>query len=196
MEKLKSKLLLAAIIIAAISLTITVFLLKKPKDIPEQQPEIITQNRIEEIIDVSRLSTFEAIYNGVAKVSNSEETEKIDYYVSYEATVKAGLNFDNVEISVDNEKKIINISIPPIEINDVNVDIASLDYIFINKAANTETVSKQAYKKCIEDAENESSAEKEIYSIAEENAMNIIKALIVPFVQQLDNEYKIEIAAK
>ncbi|MBQ9139857.1 MAG: hypothetical protein IJX61_04555, partial [Ruminococcus sp.] len=67
MEKLKSKLLLAAIIIAAISLTITVFLLKKPKDIPEQQPEIITQNRIEEIIDVSRLSTFEAIYNGVAK---------------------------------------------------------------------------------------------------------------------------------
>ncbi len=197
MEKLKTKMLIGAIIIAAISLTVTFFLLKKPKEKPEPPPpEIITQTRIEKIIDVSRLSAFEAIYNGVANVENPDNPEKIDYHVSYEATVKAGINFDDIEINVDNERKIIKITLPTVKINEVNVDITSLDYIFINESADTETVSEQAYKKCIEDAKAESSAEKKIYNIAEENAKNIIEALIVPFVQQLDEEYKIEITTE
>ena len=198
MEKIKSKSFLAVIIITAISLTLAFFVFKKPNESSEQSPppEIITQARIENIIDVNRLSTFEAIYNGIASVQNPKKPEETDYHVSYEATVKAGINFEDVEINVDNEKKIINISLPPVEINDINVDITSFDYIFINEDANTSTVSEQAYKKCIEDVENESGSEKEIYTIAEENAKNIIEALIVPFVQQLDNEYKIEIVVK
>lgn len=200
MKDIKSKPFIAVIIIAAIaiSLILAFFLLKKPNESSEQSPppEIITQARIENIIDVDRLATFEAIYNGIASVQNPKKPEETDYHVSYEATVKAGINFEDVEINVDNEKKIINISLPPVEINDINVDITSFDYIFINEDANTSTVSEQAYKKCIEDVENESGSEKEIYTIAEENAKNIIEALIVPFVQQLDNEYKIEIVVK
>lgn len=199
MKDIKSKPFIAVIIAAiAISLILAFFLLKKPNESSEQSPppEIITQARIENIIDVDRLATFEAIYNGIASVQNPKKPEETDYHVSYEATVKAGINFEDVEINVDNEKKIINISLPPVEINDINVDITSFDYIFINEDANTSTVSEQAYKKCIEDVENESGSEKEIYTIAEENAKNIIEALIVPFVQQLDNEYKIEIVVK
>lgn len=200
MKEIKSKPFIAVIVIAAIaiSLILAFFLLKKPNESSEQSPppEIITQARIENIIDVDRLATFEAIYNGIASVQNPKKPEETDYHVSYEATVKAGINFEDVEINVDNEKKIINISLPPVEINDINVDITSFDYIFINEDANTSTVSEQAYKKCIEDVENESGSEKEIYTIAEENAKNIIEALIVPFVQQLDNEYKIEIVVK
>ena len=93
-----------------------------------------------------------------------------------------------------NEKdKIITVTLPEIKITDVDVDIASLDYIFMNKKANTETVSAQAYKKCIEDVANESNSTDAIYELAEQNAHNIVEALINPFVEQLDREYKLEI---
>lgn len=83
--------------------------------------------------------------------------------------------------------------LPEIKITDVNVDITSLDYIFENEKANTETVSEEAYKKCIEDVTSESNSEDAIYELAEQNARNIVEALISPFVEQLDSEYRLEI---
>ena len=59
--------------------------------------------------------------------------------MSYDATVKAGIDFDQVEISVDDETKIISVKLPEIKITDITVDIESMDYIFINDNANTET---------------------------------------------------------
>ena len=79
------------------------------------------------------------------------------------------------------------------KITDVNVDIASLDYIFMNKRANTETVSAQAYKKCIDDVTKESNSTTEIYELAKQNARNIVEALIKPFVEQLDDKYELKI---
>lgn len=49
-----------------------------------------------------------------------------------EATVKAGIDFGHVEISVDDETKIISVKLPEIKITDITVDIESMDYIFIN----------------------------------------------------------------
>lgn len=92
------------------------------------------------------------------------------------------------------EAKIITAVIPEIEINDINVDITSLDYIFINEKANTSTVSEQAYKMAIEDATVESASEKAIYELAEQNAHNIIEALLSPFIEQLDEEYQLVIS--
>ena len=192
MEKVKKKLGMMAImgvicVIAAIILAAGIIIIFNKKG--GKEPEIITESNLEKIINVSDLSTFEAVYNGIAKVTNDESPYEIDYYVSYDAKVKAGIDFSQVGIDVDNENKIITITIPKIRINDVNVDIASLDYIFLNDRANTETVSEQAYEKCVEDAANETNEEDAIYELAEENAENIIRALIEPFVQQLDSKY-------
>ena len=159
----------------------------------KEKKEMITQSTLEEIVNVSELSTYEVIYNGVAKVMNEEKTENVDYYVSYEAKVKAGIDFEQVEIKVESETKKISVAIPDIKITDVNVDIASLDYIFENKKANTATVSQEAYKACIEDVNNESASKNAIYKLAKQNAENVIEALITPFVNQLDAEYIVEI---
>ncbi len=148
---------------------------------------------MEKIINVSDLSTLEAVYNGIAKVTNNEEPDEVNYYVSYDAKIKAGIDFQQVDINLDNEKKVIKVKIPEIKINDINVDIASLDYIFMNDKANTKTVSEQAYEKCIEDVTSEVDTEDAIYELAKENAQNIIEALIKPFINQLDAEYKLEI---
>lgn len=155
--------------------------------------EIITEATLERVIDVDELSTFEAVYNGITEVMNKEHPENIDYYVYYEAKVKAGIDFEKVEVDIDNEAKKISVMIPEIKINDINVDIASLDYIFENERANTETVSQEAYKAAIEDVTNESARENRIYELAEQNAKNIIEALITPFLKQLDEEYILEV---
>ena len=161
--------------------------------IQKSEPEIISKAMLEKIIDVSDLSTFEAVYNGIARVMNEKNEEKVDYYVCYDAKVKAGFDFKEIGIDVDEKKKVITIKLPEIKINDVNVDITSLEYIFENNKANTSTVSEEAYKKCIEDVTNESKNEKKIYEIAEQNARNIIKALINPFIEQSDDGYELQI---
>ena len=101
--------------------------------------------------------------------------------------------FELVEVEVNETDKVITVTLPEVKITDVDVDIASLDYIFMNNKANTQTVSEQAYKKCIKDVTKESNSTDEIYESARQNARNIVEALISPFVEQLDSEYKLEI---
>lgn len=173
-----------AILLLVIVLVVVVVNLGK-----EDKKEIISSATLKEIIEISELSTFEAVYNGVAQVMNEKKEDEIDYYVSYEATVKAGIDFEQIEIRVDNEKKEIVVILPEIQIGDPNVDIASLDFIFLNNKANDETVAQEAYKVCQSDVVNECSQEDAIYELAEQNAKNVIEALVKPFVNQVDDEY-------
>lgn len=190
--KLQKKRLIV-LIFCIIAIVIGSSIIAKNRKIGNQTPEIITEANLKKIINVSDLSTLEAVYNGVAKVMNEKKPEKVDYYVSYDAKVKVGIDFEQVQINVDHDAKLITVILPEIKITDVDVDVSSLDYIFINDKANTETVSGQAYKKCLEDVTNEIGAEDSIYDLAKENAINIISALIQPFINQLDEEYQLEI---
>lgn len=182
-----------AILFVIIAVIITALMIKIKIFNKKSEPTIISKATLEKVINVSDLSTFEAIYNGVAAVANEENPENIDYYVSYEAKVKAGIDFELVEVEVNETDKVITVTLPEVKITDVDVDIASLDYIFMNNKANTQTVSEQAYKKCIKDVTKESNSTDEIYESARQNARNIVEALISPFVEQLDSEYKLEI---
>ena len=179
--------------IAIMLAVVIIVLLAVSMSSKKSEPEIISKSTLEDIINVSDLSTFEAVYNGIAKVTDEDNPEKVNYYVSYDAKVKAGIDFEKVDITVNTDEKIITVMLPEIKITDVNVDITSLDYIFENEKANTETVSEEAYKKCIEDVTSESNSEDAIYELAEQNARNIVEALISPLVEQLDSEYRLEI---
>lgn len=159
----------------------------------EEKAEIITTATLEKIINTSELNTFQAVYNGIAKVMNEEETAEIDLYASYEAKVYAGFDFEKIIIEKDSELKTINVTIPLIEITDVNVDIASLDFMYQNDDADASMVSERAYKACIKDVTDESKVETEIYKLAKQNAINIVEALISPFIEQFDPEYKLVI---
>lgn len=173
----------ALILVAAVVLIVAINFGK------ENQKEIISSATLKEIIEISELSTFEAVYNGVAQVMNEKNADEVDYYVSYEATVKAGIDFEQIVIEVDHEKKEIVVTLPEIQINDSVVDIASLDYIFVNEKANDETVTQKAYEVCKADVDSECAQEDAIYEIAKQNAENVIEALIKPFVNQMDAEY-------
>lgn len=149
---------------------------------------------LEKIINLSDLSTSISVYNGIAKVCDPEDPEKVDYYVSYEAKVKAGIDFSAITIDVDQENKQVIISLPEVRLTDVIVDIASMDYIFFDDSANTSTVSEQAYKACEADVQAESQNQDQILELARQNAENAVLALVDPFVKQADAEYNVTFA--
>ena len=172
------------IIIAVIIIAVLVVVLSKVLKKEEPVKEVITVSTLEKIVEVSDLSTFKVVYNGVAVAEEK-------YYVSYQATVDAGIDFEKIEITVDNEAKIVTIKLPQAEILDTYVDIASMDYIFVDKKANTETVSEEAYKLCKYDVKHESENQEAIIDLAQQNAENVVIALVKPFVDQVDAEYQI-----
>lgn len=160
----------------------------------QSQPEVITISTLEKIIDVEELSTFSAIYNGIAKVPKKDDQEEIAYYVAYEAEIKAGIDFKKIRFDIDSETKNITLSLPNVRIISADVAISSLDYMFIDKKANTSTVSQEAYKACELDVKEESAQEQAICKLAQQNAENIMRALINPFLEQAGSEYILEIS--
>lgn len=190
----KGYLLLGAILICLL-ISLTAFLItQQKKSSAVSPPEVITVSTLEKIINVKELSTFTAVYNGIASVGDTDENDKQpDYYVSYEARVKAGIVMDDIQIAVDNNNKVITVTLPKVEITEINVDISSLDFIFYNLKANTSSVTQEAYKACEDDAKEEVETQEAILTLAKQNAVNIIKALTSPIVEQLDAEYQLVI---
>ena len=195
MKKPFKKVIFIAALIIALALAATAGFAIIPQITEKQNDnrEVITVTTLEKIINVSELSTFTAIYNGIAQVMNSEKPEQIDYYVSYEATVKVGIDFDKVTINIDDMEKVINITMPPVHITDIIVNIASLDYIFLNDKANTISVSQEAFKACEADAQNESTQQEAIFELAAQNAKNSLTAMIRPIIEQLYADYTLVI---
>lgn len=187
MPRQKRKWLIIAVIVLVFAAA--AFIVFRVVGSGRSEPEIINHSTLEKIINVSELSTFTAVYNGITEVMNEKKLEELDYYVSYEARVNAGIDFEKIVISVDNEHKTITVDIPEVYITDITVDIASLDFIFLNSKANTSTVTQEAFKACEADVRRESEQQPAIYGLAKQNAVNVLTALINPIIEQLDAEY-------
>ena len=130
---------------------------------PKLQPKggtvsTITESKLERILEISQLNTVEYTYNAVATIYNEDYTY-IKYYVAYDGTVKAGIDFSKVDVSVDETTKTIFINLPDVEIMDVLVDAGSMEYIFPDEFMESETIAEEAYRLCNENlrmkAENE-----------------------------------------
>lgn len=186
----KPQVLVAAVVILAV-IAVAVVLRTTGREKP--QPQVLNTSTLEKIINVSELSTFTAVYNGIAEVANEKKPDQIDYYVSYEATVNAGIDFQTVGVSMDEEQKIITLKVPEAHITNLAVDMSSLDFIFLNKKADKSGVTEAAYKACEEDVRRESEQQTAICELAKQNAKNVLKALAQPIVNQLGADYQLVI---
>lgn len=152
----------------------------------------ITQSSLEKMLETNDLSTLEYTYNGITTVYTQDgKTPK--YYVAYEGVVTAGIDITKINVHTDQDKKVITITIPDPSVQKVSVDMGSLDFIFEKKKYETETVSQEAYKKSMKDLKNKAEKEEQLLSMAKENAVSSIKALIEPWVKQLDDGYTVEV---
>ena len=155
--------------------------------------EVITVSTLSKIINISELSTYRTVYNGVAKAMDEKSPDKVDYYVSYQATVEAGIDFSQTQITVDDEAKTVVITLPEVTVTDTAVDPTTLDYIFVDKKAETATVSEQAMKLCEADVAQETAGQTAILTLAQQNARNVVEALTRPLVSQSNPDYTLTV---
>ena len=148
---------------------------------------IITKSTLTDVIKTSQISTYQMTYNGVDKKVKKGE-KKAAYLVNYEANIKAGVDMRKIEImSIEDNK--ISIKLPAIEIEEPNVDMQKLDYIFYDKSEDKEGVTNEAYKLAVNDAKTETKNNKAIKKLAEDNLKRLLKALIDPLIEENGNKY-------
>lgn len=189
----KTLIVVISVIVLVIVLIAAAIILPNVISSEKNEPTVITVSTLEKIVNISELSTYTSVYNGVATVYDEKNADEIDYYVSYKAKVKAGMDVSKVTIDMDSETHIIRIGIPEIYITETPIDGTSLEYIFVDKNANKSTVSASALKACEKDVEDESKSQAAIIDCAYTSAKNILTALIKPIVDQLDGDYTLVI---
>ncbi len=84
--------------------------------------------------DIGELATQEAYVTIVNKDASKANLWGIDvpltdskYIFSYDVTIKAGLNFADVSLTVDEQHKIVTVSLPEVTILETSLDLDSLE---------------------------------------------------------------------
>lgn len=194
----KAQLYVIAGALAVIVLLTGIFL---PPLLKPDSGKVITfpESSLQRVLETSNLTTLSFTYNAITPVYNEKSNKKdneadkeIKYHVAYEGQVTAGLDITKITISTDKVNKTIRIILPEIEIQDVSVNMGTLDFIFQKSKYETSTVSQEAYQASCDDLLERANAEASLMSIAKENAVNSIKAIITPWKQAYE-EYTIEI---
>jgi len=131
-----------------------------------------------ETINIGELSTSKLIHNGVVAVYD-ESGEKELYRVAYESTIKVGVQVKDIDIDVDFEQKTVKIILPPISVQNPDVDAGSLSFI----PPNPDFDMTEAIATCREDARRKAEQSEELLETAEENLKSILEAITLPLLQ-------------
>ena len=132
---------------------------------------------LEDVIDISELSTARYTYNGIAQAYKDEEKTKVKCNIKYEAEVKAAIDVSQVSYEVDDEAKTIQVKLPQIKLNAYINSDTSISFI----PANTKMELKDAIDICEEDALTEASSSEDFMKSAEENLKAVIEGALLPF---------------
>ena len=146
----------------------------------EGEVEIITKSNLMKAIDVSELAASEFIYNGIAEVYDDKKMDKVEYYIRYDARVRAGIDIKNVNFNIITEENIIEVALPKVEIFiPPSIDPESLSYIPSEK----EYDLKEVLETCEADVLREVEEATELKTSATENLKAIIEALLKPIIE-------------
>lgn len=150
----------------------------------------ISESSLQKIIEINELSTVDYTYNATVTKTKDDSSE-IMYHVAYEGTVTAGIDFHEIDFDLNEEQKIITITIPEVEIHNISVNMGTMDYIFTKDKYETETISQEAYKLCKADLKNRIEDEELLKNTAKENAISSVEALFKPWIETVDKEYQV-----
>ena len=152
----------------------------------------ISESSLQKIIEINELSTVDYTYNATVTKTKDDSSE-IMYHVAYEGTVTAGIDFHEIDFDLNEDEKIITITIPEIEIHNISVNMGTMDYIFTKDKYETETISQEAYKLCKADLKKRIEDEDLLKKTAKENAISSVEALFKPWIETVDKEYQVVI---
>lgn len=167
--------IISVLVIAALAVAAWFFLINPNKN----KATVITESQLKEAVAIDQLSTAEFEYNGIAEVYKEKKTEKIDYRVKYNSTVKVGVNFSEINFEINNENKTIKPILPEIKIQNVTVKTEGMSFIPDNAKGDINKVRSV----CEKDAKKEAENSKELFEIAKENLKSTVEALLKPLIK-------------
>lgn len=185
-----AKILLAAILVIALLVGGIIY---QQSTQANTDPQIDITITLEKIVKTSDLSTAVFKYGGIVEIPNPKKPKNIDYYVSYNASVYAGIDFFEIKFTKNDDTKTITAHIPDVEILDTVVDPDSLDFIFMRKAANDASVISTALTACETDIRRECTDENALLEVARLNTENAVRALAEPIIEQTCKGYALVI---
>lgn len=74
------------------------------------QMTTISEASLEKVIEINELATVDYTYNAIA-TAYAENNETIKYNVAYEGVVNAGIDFKKIDIQLNEEEKVIKITL-------------------------------------------------------------------------------------
>lgn len=140
--------------------------------------DYVTSTQLKKAVNIENLSSAEFVYNGIAE-KYKDDSDKVEYRVAYDATVKVGVRMSDIDFDVDQSSKIVVPHLPEIAVNSVSVDVNSLSYM----PRNPDAGMKEVLDLCEIDAKNEASNSEKFYQTAEENMRSVVEALTLPLVK-------------
>ena len=155
--------------------------------------ELVTESTLQEVILNATLYTAVYPYNGVAQVYASDGSG-LKYYVSYRAEVKAGIDVRAVRIHLDKENNKITIRLPEVEMYEHSIS-GDFRYIFTDQKYNTGNTYNEAFSAADSDMTRREKTGQldDIMKVAEDSAKSTMKALVEPWVNQVDPEKQYEV---
>lgn len=177
------KLLIFGIILVTIGYGIFSIRSNKGKKITSK--DVVTASKLSEAVNISQLSTADFTYNGVAEKYKDDGSGDVECHIAYEASVKVGVDMDDIKFSVDEKDKSVQVYLPKIKINIVDVKTDGLSYL----PEDPDIELPEILKICNEDVTKEANQSEELYQTAEENLKISIQALLKPILD--DSGYSI-----
>lgn len=136
----------------------------------------ISEASLKEAVSISKLSTAEFTYNGIAEKTNDRgDTE---YHIYYEATANAGIDMESIGFFVDEGQKTIAVSLPDVVVGNPVIDESSVEYL--PKNANVDL--KEVIELCKQDVQSELESAPRIREVAEGNLKTTLEALLMPII--------------
>jgi len=181
------------IVILIIVILVMVLILFGVSKYNDAKHTINVKSSLQKIVNINELSTIDYTYNAIAVKYKDDKVKKgnEEYYVAYEGTVTAGIDFNEIDIQIDGKK--IMISLPAVEIHDVRVNMGSMDYIKVVKTSESDRISQEAYRICKADLKKRLENEENLNKFAKENAISAVEALFKPWIESLGEDYEMEI---
>ncbi len=136
----------------------------------------VSEASLKKTVEVSKLSTAEFSYNGIAE--KTDENGNVSYYVYYEATADAGINMEDIQFKVDQAQKIITVTLPDITVDNPVIDESKMEYL--PHDANIDL--KEVLEICKADVQREISESTNIKEIAIGNMKSTLEALMLPLI--------------
>ena len=199
-EKIKKLKITTKIIIILLIVIVILLLALGVANSKEGEIIISAKSSLERIVEKNELQTVNYTYNAIAKQpknknipENSENDDDYKYFILYEGTVSAGIDFKQVKINIDNDSKKLIIVLPEPQITGYNVNIGSLKFIFNKDKYNEASELENAFKLCKEDLQKRSARDILILQTAKQNSITVLEAFFKPWLETFNDEYQLEI---